>query len=255
MVSGADSRRHGHGHHGPAARLPDDERNSNAYCQVRVLNFCFQRMISDDFTCRGRHAGDGRQNTYSFYFHRSERVCHKTFCFLHSMSAKRLKNVKRSYVEHGLTPRRDGNSSRMPATSLSFSDNQRVVSFIINYAETHAILLPGRIPGYKQDDIQLLPASTTKRAVWVLYTASLQSRPSADRSVAYSTFCRLWQLFLPRVVITKPRSDLCWVCQKNTTAIMRAVNQPEEEKSEVSTSFTKQRQCKCKIHVKSTYRK
>ena len=172
-------------------RLPDDERNSNTYCQVRVLNFCFQRMISDDFTCRGRHAGDGRQNTYSFYFHRGERVCRKTFCFLHSMSAKRLKNIKRSYVEHGLTPRRHGNSSRMPATSLSFSDNQRVVTFITNYAETHAILLPGRIPGYKQDDIQLLPASTTKRAVWVLYTASLQSRPSADRSVAYSTFCRL----------------------------------------------------------------
>ena len=85
MVSGADSRRHGHGHHGPAARLPDDERNSNTYCQVRVLNFCFQRMISDDFTYRGRHAGDGRQKMYSFYFHRGERVCRKTFCFLHSM--------------------------------------------------------------------------------------------------------------------------------------------------------------------------
>ena len=141
-------------------------------------------------------------------------MCRKTFCFLHSMSAKRLKNVKWSYDEHGLTPRRHGNSSRMPVTSLSFSDNQRVVTFIMNYAETHAILLPGRIPGYKQDDIQLLPASTTKRALWMLYTVSLQSRLSADRSVAYSTFCRLWQLFLPRVVITKPRSDLCWVCQR-----------------------------------------
>ena len=32
-----------------------------------------------------------------------------------------------------------------------------------NYAEKNAILLPGRIPGYKRDTIQLLPSSTTKK--------------------------------------------------------------------------------------------
>ena len=166
------------------------------------------------------------------------------FCSLHSMSSKRLKNIKASYVENGLAPRRHGNTRRMPAKSLSFSDNQRVVTFIVNYAETHAILLPGHIPGYKRDDIQLLPASTTKRAVWMSYTASLESQP--HRSVTYSTFCRLWKLFLPQVVITQPRSDLCWVCQKNTTAIMRAVNRPEEEKSEVSTNFMAEKKFTCK---------
>ena len=31
----------------------------------------------------------------------------------------------------------------------------------------------------------------------------------------------------------KPMSDLCWVCQQNSAAIMRAANTPEEEKSEV----------------------
>ena len=30
-------------------------------------------------------------------------------------------------------------------------------------------------------------------------------------------------------------SDLCWICQSNCTAIMRAVNQPEEQKSAVRT--------------------
>ena len=29
----------------------------------------------------------------------------------------------------------------------------------------------------------------------------------------------------------KPMSDLGWVCQQNSTAIMRAANRPEEEKS------------------------
>ena len=34
--------------------------------------------------------------------------------------------------------------------------------------------------------------------------------------------------------VTTWMSDLCWVCQQNSTAIMRAANQPEEEKSTVS---------------------
>ena len=32
-------------------------------------------------------------------------------------------------------------------------------------------------------------------------------------------------------------SDLCWVCEKNSTAIMRASNRPESEKSEVITEY------------------
>ena len=31
----------------------------------------------------------------------------------------------------------------------------------------------------------------------------------------------------------KPMSDLCWVCQQNSVAIMRAANSPEALKSEV----------------------
>lgn len=33
----------------------------------------------------------------------------------------------------------------------------------------------------------------------------------------------------------KPMSDLCWVCQQNSAAIMRAANTPEAVKSEVSS--------------------
>ena len=54
------------------------------------------------------------------------------------------------------------------------------------------------------------------------------------RAVAYSTFTQLWRQLLPHVVVMKPMSDLCWVCQQNSTAIMRAANRPDEEKSIVS---------------------
>ena len=35
------------------------------------------------------------------------------------------------------------------------------------------------------------------------------------------------------VVVMKPMSDLCWQCQKNSTAITRSANRPEEEKTSV----------------------
>ena len=91
------------------------------------------------------------------------------------------------------------------------------------------MVLPGRVPGYKSSDIQLLPSSTTKHQVWELYqqAASTQSM----RPVCYSTFTSLWRQLLPHVVVMKPMSDLCWMCQKNSTAITRSANRPEEDKT------------------------
>ena len=139
-------------------------------------------------------------------------------------------------LQNGLTSRVHGNTRRLPAHALSLGDRQQMMQFVSNCAETHAILLPGRVPGYKRDDVQFVPASTTKRQVWMLYE-SLHSLDTPGRAVTYTSFCRTWKHFLPNVLITKPWSDLCWVCQRNTTTIMQAVNRPEEEKSEVSTNI------------------
>ena len=43
------------------------------------------------------------------------------------------------------------------------ADANRVYQFIKNYAEEHSVSLPGRIPGFKRDDM-LLPPSSTLRA-------------------------------------------------------------------------------------------
>ena len=55
------------------------------------------------------------------------------------------------------------------------------------------------------------------------------------RAAAYTTFCSLWRQLTPHITVMKPMSDLCWVCQKNSRAIMRAANTPESEKSQVNT--------------------
>ena len=68
--------------------------------------------------------------------------------------------------------------------------------------------------------------------MWVLYKTSCNL--AGIHAAAYSTFTSLWSQLLPHITIMTPMTDLCWVCQKNSAAIMRAANQPELEKSEVS---------------------
>ena len=94
------------------------------------------------------------------------------------------------------------NTWRLPPKALSFTDITSLIRFIENYAEQHAILLPGRIPGYKKDDIKLLQVKGTVyklphihvkiilQAVWDLYVAS--SIAARIRAAAYTTFCCYW---------------------------------------------------------------
>ena len=92
-------------------------------------------------------------------------------------------------------------------------------------------MLPGRIPGYKQTDIQLLPSNTTKMIVRCAYVQAAEDLPV--RVAGYKSFRNIWNQFVPLIIVTKPASDLCWVCQQNSTLIMRSANKSEEEKSEV----------------------
>ena len=109
-----------------------------------------------------RSSSNDRQHSYTIFWHRGQKMCRKTFLFLHTISTKRFKNLKTSFGENGLSPRMHGDAKCLPRNT---ADTQRVVQFIQNYAEAHAILLPGRIPGYKRSDLQLLPSSTTKHHV------------------------------------------------------------------------------------------
>ena len=49
--------------------------------------------------------------------------------------------------------------------TLPYNCKVYAVTFLQNFAEANAILLPGRIPGYKRDDMQLLPSSMTKKVL------------------------------------------------------------------------------------------
>lgn len=114
------------------------------------------------------------------------KVCRDTFMFAHAIFKDRLTNLISHFQEHGVTPRIHGNKNRAPPNALTFQQRLDVVTFINNYAEQHAILLPGRIPGYKRDDLNLLPTSCTKASVYDCYVTA--SAAPTQRVVSQSSF-------------------------------------------------------------------
>ena len=123
---------------------------------------------TNPMTQKSKARNSERKRTSTPYRFKGHRVCRDTFVFLHTMSSARFNAIKQSWIENGLCPR--GRAKVLPHNTTKLSDIKNVVRYILHYAEDHAVLLPGRIPGYKRDDLQLLPSSTTKREVWQLTT-------------------------------------------------------------------------------------
>ena len=70
------------------------------------------------------------------------------------------------------------------------------------------------------------------KAVWAEY--KLSADEANIKAAAYTSFCSLWRQLVPHITVMKPMSDLCWICQQNSVAIMRAANSPETAKSQVT---------------------
>jgi len=88
--------------------------------------------------------------------------------------------------------------------------------------------LPGRVAGFERADITLLPSSSTKTVVFHEYVSL--ANMLGLRVVCFETFRRVWQQLLPFIVVSKPLTDLCWVCQRNNHLIYRSANLHDADK-------------------------
>ena len=149
---------------------------------------------------------------------------HNTICIIIiRVSQDRLTGLISWYKTNGLVPKEKKSGGRANnINSIQLEDIKRVVQFLTNYASQNALVLPGRVPGFKRDDIKLLPSSHTKVKVYEDYKASLEN--SDYRIVGTSSFMSLWEQLTPFIVTAKPMTDLCWTCQKNNTLIFRSAN-------------------------------
>ncbi|XP_076449423.1 uncharacterized protein LOC143285915 [Babylonia areolata] len=207
--------------------IQDMSREAKDILVIGMVAMCIR--TGDKTECTRRKEQKDRQKSRSSYILMGKSVCSKTFCKLVCIGDQKLKTLCKHYKEFGLVPRNLKSGGRKNNTkALSLPDTERVVDFIKGYAQHHAVSLPGRVPGFKRDDIQLLPSAETKSGIFRLYRASCQN--AGHRHVSASTFRKLWLQLCPFIVVTRPLTDLCWRCQQNTTQIFRGANLTLEEK-------------------------
>src|SRR6218665_3225641 len=114
-----------------------------------------------------------RYHQRTTYLIKGNTVCIKTFKFLHAVSQNRLTALLKWYREHGLVPKEKRSGGRNSDRPFSFHDIQRTMSFITIYAEDHALDLPGRVPGFKREDVKLMPSSETKIKLFEAYCSAM----------------------------------------------------------------------------------
>ena len=79
---------------------------------------------------------------------------------------KRFRNLLKQFKTKNLvSDERSLVEGKKHTKTLSMADAKRVYQFIKTYAEEHAVSLPGKIPGFKRDDMLLPPSSTPKSQV------------------------------------------------------------------------------------------
>ena len=159
-------------------------------------------------------ANENRDKYFVNYMFRGHTICRKTFLFLHGIGRKRLRLLMTRLTKTGIAPAVHGNTSaaRIHRT-LTFEDAKNVVSFLNNYAENNAMILPGRVAGNNQSDfarLKLLPSSESKRG---LHRKYVESCGEQFKPVSETTFKKIWKQTMSNLLIQRPRSDMCLKCQ------------------------------------------
>ena len=130
-----------------------------------ILGAIQSSLNYSSFSVSGRSENQRKRSRITFYYH-AKRICKKSFLFLHCINKNRLCSLVKHYRNNGLTVQVHGNKKRLPSSTFSAETVKNVVKFIMNTAEEQALLLPGRIPGFKRVDVKLLPSVLTKHGLW-----------------------------------------------------------------------------------------
>ena len=74
-------------------------------------------------------------------------------------------------------------------TALTLEDVKHVTEFLLNFADQHGLVLPGRVPGFARDNLRILPSHFTRKAIWQLYDAA--DSAAVIHKVRLRAFCQL----------------------------------------------------------------
>ena len=120
----------------------------------------------DDVGVRSGHRPAKKGKEQLFNTCTKDTRCAKILTISYIVLAKERYTISKNiFLENGLVEREHGNTKNRPHNALTFARITNMLKFIENYAEKHAILLPSRIPGFKRDDVSVLPTSDSKQVI------------------------------------------------------------------------------------------
>ena len=160
-------------------------------------------------------------------------ICEDAFMFIHDIGNKAFKNLKQHYKIKGIEPRSHGLKRRRPPNATSFNDIENVVKFIKKFGEDNGLPMPAAPRGRNDIPPIFLPAYETKVHIHSVYKESCIA--SEKRPVGLTLFKNIWSHTLSHIKIIKPRSDLCFACQKHRDSVSSAVT--EEEKLRATGAY------------------
>ena len=110
------------------AEMSHDELD--LFVMGQIMAHCYQST-----TLQGHHctSPEERKGTYGQFYHYGQRVCQRTFLFLHNIGIKRFKNIKKSYLDNGPAVRVHGNMGKRPKHHLTLQQVKNIVQYILNY--------------------------------------------------------------------------------------------------------------------------
>lgn len=218
-----------------ASRL--DSQNLNGYCDQHInhqnillmgaLN-CLANTTPE--TAKKGHKSKTRDRANVDYKFRGVSVCRSFFLFVNGVGMKKFRNILGQIKKNGIEVTAH-KSSKTNIKTLTLQQRVHAVTFIKNFSLQNSLVLPGRMPCYRDVDLHILPSSMSKTYVYEKYLEACTKNET--NAVGRTSWYQIWKAFCPNIVIQHPRTDLCHVCHKNVTTLNKMASMNEESKAKI----------------------
>ncbi len=138
-----------------------------------------------------------RQKFRANFMFRGSTVCKSLFLFVHCISPKRFKRLRRNFKDSGLQMKVHGNCFRKPANATNDEQIAEIVTFLNEY---FGLEFENTREECKVDHLaQFFSRKTNRIRIYKEYKDTLQMR--GETPVSFTTFRRIWIQHFPTLRI------------------------------------------------------
>ena len=178
------------------------------------LSACYRTSATERHHGAAEAAGEEGPVTRKSYSYGilGHTVCRTTYMEMLGLSKHTLESLQKQVKEGNVVPT-EHKLKGVPRPDRAYPKESVdcAVNFISGVASTYGLPQPAAARGRANTAPTFLPASKHKKAVHDEYVQAMQAAANAG-IVPYHQFTRLWSKHLSHIVVSKPRSDVCHIC-------------------------------------------